>query len=127
MGSGVELTIVAETLKFNHGDDRWMDQVSTLHAALRTDTGGTFLRGVPEPGMKGTADTVILALGSSGALTAAVACFRAWLARDKTRTLTVTWIDDSGTDQTIKVSGSNIDQTSFRTLTNAVSKRLEAR
>ncbi|MFF0414887.1 hypothetical protein ACFYUY_31125 [Kitasatospora sp. NPDC004745] len=118
------MAILAETGRFDSGDARWQDQVTALHTELREEAGTVFSRGVPEPGWKGTADTVLLALGSSGALTAAVACFRAWLARDKTRTLTVTWIDEAGDERSIRVSGDNLDQASFQALAEGVRSRL---
>jgi NADPH-dependent glutamate synthase beta subunit-like oxidoreductase len=124
MASGVEVTITAGTVKFDPDDQRWVDQAATLYAALREEAGAVLQRGVPEPGAKGAVDTVVLALGSSGALTAAVACFRAWLARDKTRTLTVAWTDDTGDEQTVTVTGDNIDRASFQALAEAAGKRL---
>jgi hypothetical protein len=41
----------------------------------------------PQPGTKGGTETIILALGSSGALLAAVEVFKAWLGRDRERVL----------------------------------------
>ncbi|MEW1661113.1 hypothetical protein [Streptomyces sp. NPDC093707] len=124
MTADVEAAILPGTGRFDPEDDRWREQVAALYAALHEEAGTVFLRGVPEPGRKGDASTMVLALGSSGALTAAVACFRAWLARDKTRTLTVTWTDEAGAKQTIQVSGDNVDQTSFQVLAEAVRSRL---
>ncbi|MEU7092585.1 effector-associated constant component EACC1 [Kitasatospora aureofaciens] len=118
------MAILAETGRFDSGDARWQDQIAALHAALREEAGTVSSRGVPEPGWKGAVDTVLLALGSSGALTAAVACFRAWLARDKTRTLTVTWTDEAGDVRSIRVSGDNVDQASFQALAEGVRSRL---
>ncbi|AEM84200.1 effector-associated constant component EACC1 [Streptomyces violaceusniger] len=126
MASDVELTITTGTAKFALEDQRWLDQVATLHAALRGEAGTISRRGVPEPGAKGAVEAVILALGSSGALTAAVACFRTWLARDKTRALTVTWTDDQGAEQTLTVTGNNVDQASFQALAEGVGRRLGA-
>jgi hypothetical protein len=124
MTFGVEVAITTGTAKFDPEDQRWLDQAATLYAALREEAGVVFQRGVPEPGAKGAVDAGVLALGSSGALTAAVACFRAWLARDKTRTLTVAWTDDTGDEQTVTVTGDNIDRASFQALAEAVGKRL---
>ncbi|MFJ9459123.1 hypothetical protein ACIRST_29055 [Kitasatospora sp. NPDC101447] len=118
------MAILAETGRFDSGDARWQDQVAALHTALREEAGTVFSRRVPKPGWKGTVDTVILAVGSSGALTAAVACFRAWLARDKTRTLTVTWTDEAGGERSLQISGDNVDQASFQALAEAIRSRL---
>ncbi|MGP3927245.1 effector-associated constant component EACC1 [Streptomyces sp. 8N616] len=124
MSSDIELTVTAGTAKFDPEDPRWLDEVATLNVALRKEVGTLSLRGVPESGAKGAVEAVTLALGSSGALTAAVACFRAWLARDKTRTLTVTWTDDQGAEQTLTVTGDHVDQASFQALAEAAGRRL---
>lgn len=124
MAADVEVAIVPGTGRFDPEEERWRDQVAALYASLREEAGTVLLRGVPEPGRKGEIGTVVLVLGSSGALTAAVACFRAWLARDKTRTLTVTWTDGAGEQRTVQVSGDNIDQASFQALAEGVRSRL---
>lgn len=124
MASGIELTVTAGTTRFDSEDQRWLDQVAVLHADLREEVEAVSLRGVPKAGAKGAVEVVTLALGSSGVLTAAVASFRAWLARDKTRTLTVTWTDDQGAEQILTVTGNNVDQASFQALAEGVGKRL---
>lgn len=125
MAAGVEVMILPGTSRFDPEDERWQDQVAALHAALREDAGTVLLRGMPEPGRKGDIGIMVLALGSTPALTAAVACFRAWLARDKTRTLAVTWTDEAGAERRVQVSGDNIDQASFQALAEGVRSRLE--
>jgi len=44
--------------------------------------------------------------------------------RDKTRTLTLAWTDDNGAEQTVTVTGDNIDQASFQALAEATGRRL---
>ncbi|MGW2599277.1 effector-associated constant component EACC1 [Streptomyces klenkii] len=124
MTTEVEVVIRAETSRFAPDDQPWRDQVAALHTMLREEAGSIVLRGAPGPDHKGAVEATVLAVGSSGALTAAVACFRAWLARDKTRTLTVTWTDGSGVEQSIQVIGDNIDQASFLALTEGLGSRL---
>ncbi|MFE7313440.1 hypothetical protein ACFU7T_10070 [Streptomyces sp. NPDC057555] len=124
MAMGVEVTIEPGTGRFDPSDQRWLDQVAALHAALAEEAGKVSRRAAPKPGRKGAVDAVVVALGSSGALTAAVSCFKAWLARDKTRTLTVTWTDQAGAEKVVKVSGNNIDQASFQALAEGVRNRL---
>ncbi|MFF1921890.1 hypothetical protein ACFVW8_15120 [Streptomyces sp. NPDC058221] len=124
MASDVELTLAAGTGKFHPDDRRWLHQVATLHTDLREEAGAVSVRDASEEGAKGAMAAATLVVGSSGALTAAVACFRAWLVRDKTRTLTVTWTDDQGAEQTLTVTGSNVDQASFQVLTEGVGRRL---
>jgi Effector Associated Constant Component 1 len=127
MASDLELTVTAGTARFDPEDQRWLDQVATLHVALREEAGVISVRGVPEVGAKGAVEAVSLVLSSSGALTAAVACFRAWLARDKTRTLSVEWTDDQGTRQTLTITGDHVDQASFQALAESAGRRLEGR
>jgi hypothetical protein len=125
MATDVEVAILPGTGKFDPEDERWRDQVAALHTALCEEAwdGSPAQRARAGP-EGGGVDAVVLALGSSDALTAAVACFRAWLARDKTRTLTVTWTDEAGAERTVQVSGDNIDQASFQVLAEGIRSRL---
>ncbi|ASO21243.1 hypothetical protein FHR81_002212 [Actinoalloteichus hoggarensis] len=120
----VEVSITPGTSRYDEDEEAWQSQVSTLYAALLDEVGGVTTGGAAVPGAKGAWDTVLIALGSSGALTAAVACFRSWLARDRTRTLTLTWTGDSGAEQRITVSGDNIDRASLQALARAVGERI---
>ena len=86
----LELVIEPRSDDYDAADDRWRAQVGTLQRDLAAQV-ETFQRSRSEPGAKGTVDEVILALGSSGALTAAVECFRAWLQRDNNRSIDVRW------------------------------------
>ncbi|GHG60385.1 effector-associated constant component EACC1 [Streptomyces griseocarneus] len=124
MTAEVEVAIRPETSRFAPDDQPWHDQVAALHATLREEAGPVVLRGLPGLGHKGAVEATVLVLGSSSALTAAVACFRAWLARDKTRSLTVTWTDGAGVEQSIRVVGDNIDQASLQALTEGLGSRL---
>jgi hypothetical protein len=124
---GVDVIVVPGTTRFDPDDPGWRDQVATLYTALREEVAQPSVHSAVVPNAKGTLDTVVIALGSSGALTAVVACFRAWLARDKTRTVTITWTDDSGTEQRITLTGENIDRAALQALANAISGRFGSR
>ncbi|MGH3869033.1 MAG: effector-associated constant component EACC1 [Pseudonocardiaceae bacterium] len=124
MAAVAEVTITPGTGKFDPEDQRWADQVTLLADDLREAAGSVSRRRIPEPGAKGAVGEVILALGSAGAVTAAVECFRAWLRRDKTRSLTVTWADGEGAARTTTVTGENIDQASFQALAEAIGEAL---
>ncbi|WP_313905427.1 effector-associated constant component EACC1 [Streptomyces sp. SLBN-31] len=125
--SDIEVTVQAGTTRFDPEDQRWVDQVAGLEAELRREAGAAVLRrALPSPGTV-PAEAVTLILGSPGALTAAVACFRAWLARDETRTLTVTWTDGQGAEQRLTISGDRVDQASFQPLTEGGGKRFTGR
>ncbi|WP_369173510.1 hypothetical protein AB5J49_38615 [Streptomyces sp. R28] len=114
------------TDRFDTDDERWLKQVADLMDALREDAGPVSQREIPEPDTKGASSEVILALGSTATLTAAVQCFRAWLKRDKSRSLTVTWTDDTGTQQTATVTGDRVDEASLQALAEAIGKRLSS-
>jgi hypothetical protein len=124
MATGIEVTITPATGRFDAEDQRWLDQVADLITALRDDVGAVSQRRIPVPGTKGSLGEVILALGSAGAITAAVECFRAWLRRDKTRSLTVSWAKGDGIEQTVTVTGDGIDQASFQALAMAIGRGL---
>ncbi len=76
-----ELTITSSALPAN--DPRWRSHVDSLLADLRRSGGEVRREVTPVTGTKGGLETIILALGSSGAIAAAVTVFRAWLARSK--------------------------------------------
>ncbi|WP_406358585.1 hypothetical protein [Streptomyces sp. NBC_00658] len=124
MTTGAEVAITPRTDRFDAEDERWLSQIADLVTTLREEVGVVSQGRIPEPGTKGASSQLILALSSAGVLTAAVNCFRAWLKRDKARTLTVTWSDDSGTEQTVTVTGDSIDQASFQALAEGIGNRL---
>lgn len=119
----LELVIEARTDRYDHTDDRWRDQVSQLHTSLRGEVGGLRRERSAVPGTKGTVETVILALGSAGAFTAAIECFRAWLGRDRTRSLEISWWGD-GRQERVVIQGEAIDTAALQTVAEAVSRRL---
>lgn len=103
---------------FYHPDDeRWQDQVATLYEDLNAQV-DTVRRGRPVQGAKGTVDQVIIALGSSGALTAAVDCFRAWLGRDRDRRIDVRW-DENGAERSVTLTGEAVDVETIREIAKA--------
>ncbi|MFB9660075.1 hypothetical protein ACFQS3_09930 [Glycomyces mayteni] len=116
----VQLMIDLGSTKFDPNEATWLDQVAALRESMLEAVGGPTLLGSAATGQRGTLETVAIALGSSGALTAAVACFRAWLSRDKTRSLTVSWTDVTGEIRQITVAGENLDEGSFKTLMESV-------
>ena len=75
------------------------------------------------PGTKGTVDELIVALGSAGALTAAVECFRAWLQRDKSRSIDVRWDEDGG-ERHVTFSGDNVDAATVQEIARAAAARV---
>ena len=108
----VELTPHSD--RFDPDDVRWATQVGTLWQAL-TEEAGTVRRDATQvPGKKGGAETIILALGSAGAITAMVEVVKAWLGRDRSRSLKITSVDAAGGRRTITVHGEQIDDATMR-------------
>jgi hypothetical protein len=96
--------------------------VATLYAGLH-EIADTVQRGVAVEGAKGTADQVIVALGSAGAFTAVVECFRGWLGRDRSRRIDVRW-DEGGVERFVTLSGDGLDAESVREVARAAAHRL---
>jgi hypothetical protein len=117
-----ELMVEPRSDDYDAADDRWRTQVGTLHQELAAQV-DTVQRGRSAPGAKGTIDEVILALGSSGALTAAVECFRAWLQRDKSRSIDLRW-DEDGVERHVTFSGDNVDAATVKEIARAAAARV---
>src|SRR5207244_1968303 len=86
-----ELVLSLETARFEGDDERWLDQKRALYVELRREVGTVRRELTAEPGAKGATESLILALGSAGAFKAATTCIRAWLARDRTRRVELSW------------------------------------
>jgi len=118
----LELVVEPRSDDYEAADDRWRVQVGTFYQEL-ADRVDTYRRGRSVPGTKGTVDELILALGSSGALTAAVECFRAWLQRDKSRRIDVRW-DEEGVERRVTFSGDNVDTATVKEIARAAAARV---
>lgn len=92
--SPLDVTVEPGSIEFSPDDPGWRAQVVALRTALR-DAGVDDVRReeIPSPGHKAGVEMLIVALGSSGAITAAVEVIRAWLVRDQSRVLKVTYRD----------------------------------
>ena len=121
MPSTIEIGLVASSERFDDDDPRWRDQVADLVYELRRQTESVQSRRTSVPGTKGTVDQLILALGSSGAFTLAIDVVRAWLARDKHRSVEMTIIDAEGRQHTVRVSAENAGGDALATLISAAS------
>jgi hypothetical protein len=109
------VTVVAGTDRFDPADDRWRAQVRDLHADLDRARVGFRLDASPVPGRKGVVDTAVLALASTGAFTAAVKCWQAWLGRDRSRHIELVWTED-GRERRLVIRGDNVDASALRHL-----------
>jgi hypothetical protein len=119
---GLELVIEPRSERFDAGDARWREQVSALYRDLRDEVGVVRRESTPIPGAKGATTDIILALGSSGALTAAVTMFKAWLERDRTRVLELEWTEGDQ-PRRLSIRGTDIDDETFDELVRAAGGR----
>ena len=117
-----EVAVEPHNDEYDPDDDRWRDQVATLYADLHAQV-DTVRRGRPVEGTKGAVDQLIIALGTSGAFTAAVECFRAWLGRDRDRRIDVRW-DDNGVERRVTLTGEAVDVETVREIAKAAVERV---
>jgi hypothetical protein len=109
--------------RFDPLDDQWLIQVGEFVVELNHEVGGVERLSQPVPGTKGSAGHILLSLGSAGVLTASVEFFKAWLGRDQTRSLKVTWTADGGL-QTVELSGTDLSKDVVDGVQQALAKGL---
>jgi Effector Associated Constant Component 1 len=120
--SSLELVVEPKSERFDEADGRWREQVGSFYRELRSEVGDVRTETTPETGAKGATTDIILALGSSGALTAAVTMFKAWLDRDKTRALDIEWTDGEQR-RTLSIRGTDVGEDTFDELVRAAGRR----
>lgn len=112
--SSISVELTPHSDRFGPDDARWATQVGTLWQALADEAGTVRRDATPVAGHKGGVETIILALGSAGAITAMVEVVKAWLGRDRTRSLKITRVDAAGGRRTITVHGEQVDDETMR-------------
>lgn len=122
---GLDVRIEAGTEKFDPTDDRWLAQVSDLVSSLEQGVGGVRQERSTVPGAKGGTAEILIALGSSGAITAAVTFFKAWLDRDRSRTLDISYTVE-GKEEKVTLKGDSIDKAAVDAVAQAMATRLAA-
>ena len=125
MGDAVELRLEPVSERFDSSDDRWLDQVAGFVTELQDGVGGVTRQREPVEGTKGALDSILLSLTSAGALTAAVELLKAWLSRDRSRSVKVSWTAD-GSVQQLELAGNQVDSAAFDQVVSAVVKQLPA-
>jgi hypothetical protein len=113
MADELAIEIEPKSGKFDPSDGRWLSQVNELITDCQKNAGKVTKKHLPEEGKKGGIEPLLLALGTSGAITAAVDIFKAWLARDKTRSIKIK-IDKEGVKQEIEVTATGMDADTVR-------------
>lgn len=109
-----ELIIVPESGRFDMDDSRWKAQTALLYQDLRRHVDGFERRLVPVPGTKGAVETIAVLLGAGGGMAALATCFRAWLERDKSRSIRISVTDGDGRETTWTFDGDTVDRASLQ-------------
>ena len=118
-----EVEVEPRNDEYHTDDDGWRNQVATLYSELHEQVDNTVRRGYPVEGSKGAVDQLVVALGSAGAFSAAVGCFRAWLRRDRGRRLDVRW-EENGVEHFVTLTGDAVDAESVRMIARAAARRV---
>ena len=122
----LKVAIMPQSERFSPDDDRWLDHVAGLARELRVGTGALNVERTHQPGAKGAAETLVLAFGSAGVFTSAVEVIKAWLARDRSRTVEVSWRDGDDTGNFV-IRGDAIDDATLGTMAEVLTARLQGR
>ena len=118
-----EIKVIADTERYDPMDQRWQQQVRELFAALIKSGIGASIQRTPVATTKGAVDTLIIALSSTGTLTAALGFFKAWLGRDKTRRLVISWTRDGKEEQVI-LEGTSLEAGTLQQVGEALLTRV---
>jgi hypothetical protein len=125
MGDPLQVTIAPSSDKYDEHDDRWRDQVADLVRNLRVNTDDALsVEKHNVPGTKGAAAELILALGTSGVVTASVEVIRMWLARDRTRSIELTYVTAEGETRTFSCTAQNATSAVADELMGAVAAQM---
>lgn len=108
--------------RFDPVDDRWLDQVAQLVADLRQEADSITRGFQPQTGTKGGLGPIIVSLGSAGAFTAAFEVIKAFVTRDRGRSVRVTWYED-GRAASLEVTGQGLDDDTVRRLQDLIAGR----
>ena len=107
--AATEISIEPTSSAYDPNDARWRSQVQLLLKSLEANVGPVRQNVTPVAGQKGGLIEIIVALGSAGAITASVEVFKAWLGRDRTRSVKITR-KRGGKTETLEVTGDNISK-----------------
>jgi hypothetical protein len=117
----LNVVVEADSDQFDQNDPGWRSQLVALRRALQdADVDDVRREERPAPGHKAGIEVIIVALGTSGAITAAVEVFRSWLSRDRERRLRVKY-RDGDREVTLEVEANKAsDDTVIAALTSAL-------
>jgi hypothetical protein len=118
----VELQLLPQSGRFDALDDRWLEQVGEFTRELADEVGGVSQARQPSPGTKGGVSDILLAVASSGMAVSLLEFAKAWLQRDSTRSLKLSW-SDGGELNHVELTG-GIDEATVHQVLQSVSQRL---
>ncbi len=121
--SNFEFTLEPHSDRYDDDDERWQNQVADLVSGLRQEVTGVRQGRTTVEGAKGGVESVIVALGSAGAITAAVEFFRSWLHRDRSRSLDISWAAEDGLRR-VSIRGDAVDQATLQMVAEAATRQL---
>ncbi|MEV7625236.1 hypothetical protein [Actinoplanes sp. NPDC089786] len=120
----ITLTIKPGTDRYDPESDAWADQEQELFDELHREVGGVRRDATPGAGEKGVVETVLIALAGAGAFNGAFECLRAWITRDRTRRVEISYTVD-GRAESFVLSGHGIDSAEYDRLVKFAMARLE--
>jgi hypothetical protein len=126
MSRKLDLALSPKSERYDADDPRWREQVAELVKDLRVETDALRVAHTGVPGTKGAVDEFILTLASAGVFSTALDVLRAWLARDKTRSVELSYEDAAGKDQHVSVTATNADVQTLEPVLVAMAARIAA-
>ena len=126
MSHTVDVGLTPRSGRYDDDDERWREQVADLARDLRLETDALRVEHTPVPGTKGATVELILALGEAGVFTTALEVLRAWLARDKTRAIDLSYRDRAGQQQHLEVTATNANDRALAPVIAAVAAQISA-
>jgi len=122
MSKEIEIILEPLSTKFNSSDARWLSEINELIVDCQRQVGKVKKVHIPQAGKKSGIETLILALGTSGAITALVTVFKSWLARDKTRNIKIK-VDKNGEKEEYEISSNGLN---IKTIEETLNKMLQS-
>ena len=119
----VDVALTTDSARYDTASPTWLDQVADLRTDLGRAGTGLSVDFAKVPGTKGAVDSIVLTLTSTSTLSATIVCLRAWLARDKTRKVNLSWTED-GRVEHFALSADSMDGEAIHEIVRALGRRI---
>ena len=110
--------------RFDPESEAWAGQEQELFDDLRAGVGEVRRAPAATSNSKGALEAVLIALASAGAFNGAFDCMRAWLTRDRTRRLEISYERDGHVEK-LTITGDRIGGAEFDQLTAWAARQLD--